>query len=453
MAPLRRARPLPARVAARRRCATTAPESKAIEPPSRAQLWRLALNVGVPFVGFGFADNLIMILAGDAIDKSIGVTLGISTLAAAGIGNLLSDIVGIGAGDVIERYANVILGKSKSKPLTTEQLTHRASRAVKGWASAVGISVGCVIGMFPLLFLGEKKELYFTSEEMALYESVLRPYGVSPQNFFSMMRLAKWRELEPGEVLVRAGTKMDRIVVLANGSIDSYEPASDGGLKRLYRYRAKRDLAEGGAAPAMDKGGSAVPIRGCVIGGTALLDASVRDHPYPSTTIAAEKTRVVEFDYGALRKDMDENPAIEAAILNILYFDLVEGLRRRGQYDFSAEQKKREPKSAEERTATYALLMQVVLSDGVVHATEREFLSKYVIEHSITEAEHRAALASQGWTSAQWDAGVQDGTSTPTSQIRTAIPGLLKQAGIKSRITKASATDDGDAPPPHKGGK
>ncbi|KAH8055744.1 hypothetical protein JL722_8092 [Aureococcus anophagefferens] len=436
MAPLRRARPLPSRVAARRRCATTAPESKAIEPPSRAQLWRLALNVGVPFVGFGFADNLIMILAGDAIDN---------------------DIVGIGAGDVIERYANVILGKSKSKPLTTEQLTHRASRAVKGWASAVGISVGCVIGMFPLLFLGEKKELYFTSEEMALYESVLRPYGVSPQNFFSMMRLAKWRELEPGEVLVRAGTKMDRIVVLANGSIDSYEPASDGGLKRLYRYRAKRDLAEGGAAPAMDKGGATVPIRGCVIGGTALLDASVRDHPYPSTTIAAEKTRVVEFDYGALRKDMDENPAIEAAILNILYFDLVEGLRRRGQYDFSAEQKKREPKSAEERTATYALLMpvlmQVVLSDGVVHATEREFLSKYVIEHSITEAEHRAALASQGWTSAQWDAGVQDGTSTPTSQIRTAIPGLLKQAGIKSRITKASATDDDAAPPPHKGGK
>ena len=97
MAPLRRARPLPSRVAARRRCATTAPESKAIEPPSRAQLWRLALNVGVPFVGFGFADNLIMILAGDAIDKSIGVTLGISTLAAAGLGNLLSDVVGIGA--------------------------------------------------------------------------------------------------------------------------------------------------------------------------------------------------------------------------------------------------------------------------------------------------------------------------------------------------------------------
>ena len=88
-----------------RRALSTAPPAAAarqqkasakVEPPSRAQLWRLALANGVPFVGFGFADNVIMILAGDAIDKSIGVTLGISTLAAAGFGNLLSGVGGIG---------------------------------------------------------------------------------------------------------------------------------------------------------------------------------------------------------------------------------------------------------------------------------------------------------------------------------------------------------------------
>ena len=33
--------------------------------------------------------------------------------------------------------------------------------------------MGCLLGMAPLLFLGEKKELYFTKEEMALYESAL----------------------------------------------------------------------------------------------------------------------------------------------------------------------------------------------------------------------------------------------------------------------------------------
>ena len=32
-------------------------------------------------------------MAGDSIDQAFGVTLGISTLAAAGLGNLLSDVV------------------------------------------------------------------------------------------------------------------------------------------------------------------------------------------------------------------------------------------------------------------------------------------------------------------------------------------------------------------------
>ena len=130
---------------------------------------------------------MIMILAGDAIDKSIGVTLGISTLAAAGFGNLLSDVVGIGAGDVIDRYSEKIIGKPKTKALSLEQLALRSCRIVKTWATIIGITVGCLLGMAPLLFLGEKKELYFTKEEMALYESALRPYGVSPDNFFAMI--------------------------------------------------------------------------------------------------------------------------------------------------------------------------------------------------------------------------------------------------------------------------
>ena len=40
----------------------------------------------IPFVGFGFLDNALMIIAGDYIDTTIGVALGISTMAAAGFG-------------------------------------------------------------------------------------------------------------------------------------------------------------------------------------------------------------------------------------------------------------------------------------------------------------------------------------------------------------------------------
>lgn len=74
----------------------------AFDPPTKSQLFRLALIAGIPFVGFGFVDNAIMLLAGDAIDASLGMKLGISTLAAAGLGNLISDVLGIGAGEMIE---------------------------------------------------------------------------------------------------------------------------------------------------------------------------------------------------------------------------------------------------------------------------------------------------------------------------------------------------------------
>ena len=43
-----------------------------------------------------------MILAGGEIDATLGAKLGFSTLAAAGLGNLVSDIAGIGLADTIE---------------------------------------------------------------------------------------------------------------------------------------------------------------------------------------------------------------------------------------------------------------------------------------------------------------------------------------------------------------
>lgn len=65
--------------------------------PTAEQLRNLGLKIGIPFVGFGFLDNAIMICAGDTIDAAFGATLGLSALAAAGLGNLVSDVVGIQA--------------------------------------------------------------------------------------------------------------------------------------------------------------------------------------------------------------------------------------------------------------------------------------------------------------------------------------------------------------------
>ena len=46
--------------------------------PTAEQLRLVFVHQMLPFIGFGFLDNLIMILAGEYLDVTIGVTLGIS---------------------------------------------------------------------------------------------------------------------------------------------------------------------------------------------------------------------------------------------------------------------------------------------------------------------------------------------------------------------------------------
>ncbi|XP_035476411.2 transmembrane protein 65 isoform X1 [Scophthalmus maximus] len=81
-------------------------------PLTPAQIRYVLFHNALPFVGFGFLDNAIMIAAGTQIELSIGVTLGISTMAAAALGNLVSDLAGLGlrggpgdqTGDAGSRY-------------------------------------------------------------------------------------------------------------------------------------------------------------------------------------------------------------------------------------------------------------------------------------------------------------------------------------------------------------
>lgn len=126
-----------------------------VEQPSTTALRRLAIGCMVPFIGFGFLDNAIMIVAGDQIDAAFGATLGLSTLAAAGFGNLLSDVAGIQASGFIERFASR-LGLPESG-LTQQQLKTSAAQRVNMGASALGIAIGCLLGMLPL-FLMEDEE-------------------------------------------------------------------------------------------------------------------------------------------------------------------------------------------------------------------------------------------------------------------------------------------------------
>ncbi|CAI5743058.1 unnamed protein product [Peronospora destructor] len=131
-----------------KKMATTV-ESAAV--PTTQELKIVALQTGLPFIGFGFVDNFIMILAGDYIDLTLGVSFGISSMAAAGIGNTISDIAGLGLGNVIEDFCTRLGLPVQS--LTNEQMLLKQTRLAKMAGSSVGVTIGCLLGMMPLLFL------------------------------------------------------------------------------------------------------------------------------------------------------------------------------------------------------------------------------------------------------------------------------------------------------------
>ncbi|CAG5888010.1 unnamed protein product [Menidia menidia] len=125
-------------------------------PPNAAQIRYVLFHNAVPFVGFGFLDNAIMIAAGTQIELSIGVTLGISTMAAAALGNLVSDLAGLGLAGYVEALA-LRLGM-QVPDLTPKQVDMWQTKLSSHMGKAIGVSIGCILGMFPLFFLSDDDE-------------------------------------------------------------------------------------------------------------------------------------------------------------------------------------------------------------------------------------------------------------------------------------------------------
>jgi hypothetical protein len=236
--------------------------AQAVPAPTSRELWQLAAFSAVPFVGFGFADNLIMILAGDAIDATLGVALGLTTMAAAGFGNLISDVAGLGLGNAIESGAKATGFTAPNLSAAQRELPR--TRAVKGAAGALGISVGCLLGMFPLLLYGGRKHpIYLTAEEELLYQTHFARFGVSPQQYYELMRHARWRSADVDATIVEPDRKLPKVLMLLEGRA---LVRKQGGVVPGSRFYEGRHVD--GALKVGSTGG-------CIIGGTALVDPAI----------------------------------------------------------------------------------------------------------------------------------------------------------------------------------
>ncbi|XP_055600309.1 transmembrane protein 65 isoform X2 [Uranotaenia lowii] len=129
-------------------------EAETMPPPPTRDLFQLGLVNALPFIGFGFLDNFTMIIAGDYIEHTLGLFMCISTMAAAALGNTISDVVGIGSAFYVEKIAE--MSGVRPPKLSPLQLEMKSSRRAANMGRVLGITIGCLLGMCPLMFMKDE---------------------------------------------------------------------------------------------------------------------------------------------------------------------------------------------------------------------------------------------------------------------------------------------------------
>ncbi|KAL2653605.1 hypothetical protein R1flu_021733 [Riccia fluitans] len=141
---------------------TTYAEAQAIKfgasmkPLTTKQMLYLFRKAAVGMVGFGFTDNAIMLIAGDAIQNSIGATLGLTTLLSAGLGNAVADFIGTAFRGYIERLSGRLM--VQDVPISVHQLQQKEAWWAETVGASFGVTVGCLLGLAPLFIIQSRKD-------------------------------------------------------------------------------------------------------------------------------------------------------------------------------------------------------------------------------------------------------------------------------------------------------
>ncbi|KAG5490858.1 hypothetical protein JKF63_00980 [Porcisia hertigi] len=181
---------------------STASVSKAVP---LVALCTIALEAGLPFVGFGFLDNATMILAGDIIDGSLGFYLNCSVLASAAMGNVCSGMLGMQVHWLIDKAVQKL--NFNTPVLTEAQMKDRRVFLAGHLGGTFGIMLGLLLGMLPLLFLdndtNEKSDYAMFQKwdinnsgfvELPEFEKVLHELGLHQTNIRAKKLIEKYGE-------------------------------------------------------------------------------------------------------------------------------------------------------------------------------------------------------------------------------------------------------------------
>lgn len=126
-----------------------------VPPPTKRQLRDHFVMTMVPMIGFGFMDNTLMIQAGNAIDCTLGVTFGMSTMSAAAVGQIVSGGGSVLFGSTLEQVFRAAGLPSAGFSSAQRNLPQVRRAGLSG--SFVGVIVGCTLGLVNLMFIDTER--------------------------------------------------------------------------------------------------------------------------------------------------------------------------------------------------------------------------------------------------------------------------------------------------------
>eukprot|EP00980_Cylindrotheca_fusiformis_P014826 scaffold4031_cov135-Cylindrotheca_fusiformis.AAC.13 len=179
--------------------------------PTYQQLQILALRSSIPMIGFGFMDNIVMITAGEAIDSTFGVAFGLSTMAAAGLGQCCSDVVGVTSGGIVDAAVSRL--RLPHHGLGPKQLDLRVSRLCSTLGACLGVFCGCLLGMSILLFMDtDRAERARKAKELqSIFETIMSD---RQKNFHAERTTLFMLDEEKKELWSRVATGTSEIIKL-----------------------------------------------------------------------------------------------------------------------------------------------------------------------------------------------------------------------------------------------
>lgn len=145
------------------------------------------------------------------------------------------------------------------------------------------------------IIIKERTGIHFTEEEKELYETLFKNFA--PFEFMKLMRIAKWNQVAPGQVVATEGQILEHVMMIYNG--------------RLAVEAKERQVAE-------LQDGNFIGEVSFISGGAAT--ATVR---------ALEPTRYVSWSKTEIDKLLKRNPSMRSALQTVLNTDLSKKLARR----------------------------------------------------------------------------------------------------------------------------